>query len=706
MSFQTLGKTEVEFRLGKMSMPLRELTLSSEYRSDGADLVADFYTPCLRHATRYWRAVGYFTSGGLALYAVGLATFVRRGGKMQLVTGPCLASDDIEAIQRGYEARRDTQLLSDFRNSDLQTAAQDKLALLTWLVAHGHLDIKIACTSDANEMNPRAIYHEKIGIFLDDTGDAVAFAGSLNETVGGLLSNFESIDVYLSSGDTQQRVQQKVDNFKRLWDNTTDKLNVVDFPTALAEEFLSPQLVYDTTPSPDLPGVVEPEEAYLPSELVLRAYQREAIDAWFANDCRGLWEMATGTGKTITALSALAKLKTEQEHLFVLIACPYKHLVDQWHEETVRFGFEPIVAYENSATWVNQFNTAVMRYNCDVHKVVCVITTHTTFIGETMQKLLSKLKRSAAFVADEVHHLGAARSRQHLPNVFACRLGLSATPNRWFDTEGTAAIRRYFGETVYEFSLGKAIENRYLCSYCYHPHLVELTDEELDDYKDLTDRIARLYRRTNADEPNEALDRLLIKRATLLNKAENKLPTLEQLIEDRNDSLHHALFYCAPGQINSVLPMLTDLGLRVAKFTAKESTTERQELLEMFASGHLQALVAMRCLDEGVDVPSTQTAYILASSSNPKEFIQRRGRILRKAPGKEHAEIHDLIAVPPQAHRQYRSATFAAERKIVRLELKRFNEFAGMALNLFQARSRIWEVAKDYNLLGALGGSE
>lgn len=685
-------------------MSLRELTLRSEYRSDGADLVADFYTPCLRHATRYWRAVGYFTSGGLALYAKGLATFIRRSGKMRLVTGPCLARDDIEAIQRGYEARN-AQFLAGFSESEFQTAARDRLALLTWLIAHGHLDIKIACTADASEINPRAIYHEKLGIFLDDTDNAVAFAGSLNETVGGLLSNFESIDVYLSSEDTQHRVQQKVDNFKRLWDNATDRLKVVDFPTALTEELLSPQLVYDTMPSPDPPVVVEPEEAYLPRGLVLRAYQQEAIDAWFANGCRGLWEMATGTGKTITALAALAKLKVEKAPLFVLIACPYKHLVDQWRKEAEQFGFEPIVAYESSVRWVPQFNTALVRYNWQVCDVVCAITTHSTFIADTMQKLLSKLKRAAVFVADEVHHLGATQSRQKLPEVFDYRLGLSATPNRWFDNEGTAALKRYFRETVYEFSLRKAIEEGCLCPYCYYPHLVELTDEELDEYKNLTDRIARLYRHANTDEPNEALERLLIKRATLLNKAENKLQVLEQLLEDRNEPLHHALFYCAPGQIDLVLPMLTDLGLRIAKFTAEESTTERRELLEMFASGHLQALVAMKCLDEGVDVPSTQTAYILASSSNPREFIQRRGRILRKAPGKEHAEIHDLVAVPPQAYRQYPSATFAAERKIVARELKRFNEFAGMALNKFEARDTIWELVEDYDLMGTVGRS-
>ena len=179
---------------------------------------------------------------------------------------------------------------------------------------------------------------------------------------------------------------------------------------------------------------------------------------------------------------------------------------------------------------------------------------------------------------------------------------------------------------------------------------------------------------------------------------------MAELLTDKADSLHHTLFYCALGRIDPVLELLTNLGLRVAKFTAEESAAERQELLKMFASGHLQALVAMRCLDEGVDVPSTRTAYILASSSNPKEFIQRRGRILRQSSGKEYAEIHDLIAVPPMDYRQYPTATFRTERKIVGRELERFNEFAGMALNKFEARDKIWELAKKLQSARCIGG--
>lgn len=684
-------------------MSLREISLKYEYRSDGADLVKDFYTPCLRNATRYYRAVAYFTSNGLALNVKGLSTFIRHGGQMNLVTGPKLMSDDIEAIRRGYDAKK--QNIDSSLDCDFGQVSHDRLMLLTWLIAHGHLDIKIACPSDSSTTYPHGIYHEKTGVFLDGNNNAIAFSGSSNETVGGLLNNFESIDVHWSWDDIQERVQQKIDNFTKLWNNNTEKLEVIDFLNAVEEGLLIHQTVYETeqVETPDKPEIIEQTVPYLPKDIVLRKYQSEAIEAWFETECRGLWEMATGTGKTITALSALAKLREKQKHLFVVVACPYQHLVDQWYEEAVRFGFKPILAYKNSATWVNRLNTALVRYNYGVRDVVCTITTQTTFIAETMQKLLSKLKRGAVLVADEVHHLGAERSRKRLTDVFNYRLGLSATPNRWFDESGTTALKTYFGDTVYEFSLDQAIKNGYLCPYYYQPHLVELTDEEFEAYEHLTERISKLYHQVESGETSEVLERLLIKRATLLNRAENKLTKLVELLTDKVGSLHHTLFYCAPGRITPVLELLTTLGLRVAKFTAEESAAERQELLKMFASGHLQALVAMRCLDEGVDVPSTRTAYILASSSNPKEFIQRRGRILRQSTGKEHAEIHDLIAVPPIDYRQYATSTFRTERKIIARELERFNEFAGMALNKFEARDKIWELAKDYNLLGVLG---
>ena len=681
-------------------MSLKVLSFQHEYRSDKTNLIDDFYTPCLKNATKYCRAVAYFTSNGLQLNVDGLSSFIQNGGQMNLVTGPKLMEDDIEAIRQGYKLREDK--IDDVLNCDFEEVWQNRLLLLTWLIAHRNLDIKIACPSDLNSSYQQAIYHEKTGVFLDDNNNAVAFSGSSNETVGGLLNNFESIDVHWSWSDAQERVQQKINNFHRLWDNKTDRLKVVDFQEAFSDDLLIRQTVYEIEgdSTDESQEIDESSATYLPDGVKLRDYQVEAIEAWFNNDCKGIWEMATGTGKTITALSALARLREEKKRLFVLIVCPYQHLVDQWNKVAILYGFRPILAYKSSKKWTAQWADGLSLYNWFVENNMCVITTHSTFGRTMMQNLLSIPKiANSVLVGDEVHHFGAQHSRDKLSEVFDYRLGLSATPNRWFDVVGTEAIKSYFGNTIYEFSLNEAIKNGYLSQYYYYPHLVELTDTEFEKYEVISKKISKLHFSVDQDQKNKVLEQLMIKRARLLNRAENKLSILRELILNQVDTIHHSLFYCAHGGIEPVFTLLEELGLRIAKFTAEVPTDERRVLLDRFASGDLQALVAMKCLDEGVDVPSTQTAYILASSSNPKEFIQRRGRILRQYSGKKFAEIHDLITIPPLKYRQFSNSTFDTERKIIERELSRFAEFSKSALNEFSARDKIWKIAKEYNLI-------
>jgi superfamily II DNA or RNA helicase len=301
-------------------------------------------------------------------------------------------------------------------------------------------------------------------------------------------------------------------------------------------------------------------------------------------------------------------------------------------------------------------------------------------------------------LADEAHHLGAERARQSYPEHIPYRLALSATPDRWFDDEGTGCLRKYFGDTVFSFSLAEAIGVS-LTPYYYYPHLVSLTSEEMEQYSELSAKIAKIAGRDD-DTAQQSLKLLLIRRAELLNKAANKLEVLSGLVDQQRE-IEHSLFYCAPGQIDEVLQLLgLEKGLLVHRFTAEEGTVERQRLLIDFAKGDLQALAAMKCLDEGVDVPSTKTAFFLASSSNPREFIQRRGRVLRKDPGKEFSIIHDLIAVPPATwHDSQDSPGFRVERSIVRRELERFKEFAGPALNKHEALDVIWEIATRYSLM-------
>lgn len=262
------------------------------------------------------------------------------------------------------------------------------------------------------------------------------------------------------------------------------------------------------------------------------------------------------------------------------------------------------------------------------------------------------------------------------------------------DDEGTAHLRAYFGETVFAYTLEQAI-GTVLTPYVYYPSLVELTADEFAEYQELSTKIARLAASDRTDH-QEAVELLLIKRARLLNAAENKLVRLSELLH-RIPKLHHALFYCAPEQIDAVTRLLGwEHNLQIHRFTAQEPNDERQRLLDEFTRGQLQGLVAMKCLDEGVDVPATRTAFILASSSNPREFIQRRGRILRRAPGKDEAVIYDLIAVPPQ--NRYDTGTANAERSIIQHELHRFREFAASARNKHQALDVIWDLARRYGI--------
>ena len=336
----------------------------------------------------------------------------------------------------------------------------------------------------------------------------------------------------------------------------------------------------------------------------------------------------------------------------------------------------------------------MVEFNRGDRDELSVITTHSTFIDEEFQRAIGQLTGQALLVADEVHHLGAERSRTLLPANITFRLALSATPDRWFDDVGTDALRAYFGETVFRFTLEDAIKRDILTPYTYYPQLIELTSDELQEYQVLSEQIAKLINAED-EELQDALKMILIKRARLLNNASQKLVALKGLV-DQMGTLHHSLFYCSPERIDEVCQLLGwDLGLVIARFTAEEPNDLRQQLLSDFDNRVLQALVAMKCLDEGVDVPSTRTAFILASSSNPREFIQRRGRILRRAAGKTEATVYDFIATPP---RTWSSGSPSVERGIIEHELHRFMEFADCARNKHQAIDVIWDLAKRYGI--------
>ncbi len=700
-----------------MNRDLSTLKLQISYRTGRDDLINDFYVPCLERSILYQRAVGYFTSSTLAMAAVGLANLIHVGGKIQLVASPALTAEDIEAIEKGYASNEEI-IEQATKRSFIEIEdmlIKDRLEALAWLVSIGSLKLKLAVRVSESGKLKRGIYHEKIGLFSDDFGNQVAFIGSGNETGSALIDNFESQEVSWSWEDAQGRVAEKVRLFDDLWFDKTTGLKVIDFTNATSD-ILRPYIP-STPPKPlNVEKVQQNEESHIPQMspdfpkwLTLRDYQELAIKNWFNNEGRGTLKMATGSGKTITALSILTYLYQKAGLKAAIVLCPYKHLVDQWAAESINFNFNPLIVHTSKAIWLEDLNRKLLSLENNENQVLLVLTTNKSFAENLFQKKLPLFPKNTLIVADEAHNLGAKDLRVKLPKSIQWRLALSATPERWFDEEGTSAIFDYFGEVLEpEFTLEDALKSGTLSPYRYFPLLVELTEEEQDEYLSLSEKISKVVSINGFNKENKALSSLLIKRARLMVSAENKLYQLRNLMVGKEDSKHW-LFYCGDGrvddptsheemrQIESVCKILgIEKLMKISSFTAETPQEERKNISKKLDTGELQGLVAIRCLDEGIDIPSTEKAVILASSTNPRQFIQRRGRVLRKPDkdSKKIAEIYDMITVPPSD-----AIVTESERAMLRKELTRFSEFAKLSLNNGEARKVILDLQRKYDLM-------
>ena len=710
-----------------MQRRLRDLPLLPSYRSDRHSIGRDFLVPCLASATTYDRAVGYFTSSALAEASRGLGPFIERGGTMRLIASPYLLPEDAEAIRRGYESRESVvvRALERVLSATMPNPQQASVDCLAWLIAEGRLDIKIALLEHDGNIG---LYHEKIGILCDQGGDAVVFTGSANESIGGLLINFESVEVYRSWIDSDAaRTNAKIADFEALWSNQTTSLTIIPFPAALRDALIRDSLAdrpqFDIDGNAITPtGLDAPSDApfmpRIPVGLDIRPYQDDAIQAWFKAGLRGTLRMATGTGKTMTALALITKLaaalKERSRPLFVLVLCPYQNLVEQWAENVEQFGVEPIRCYRGQSYWKDQCAAQVTAVLVG-RPFGIAIATYDTFQTDGFQAQLRGIENHLLIVADEMHNAGAPGTQRVLPPKAPFRLGLSATPERWYDEGGTEALFAYFGHPVFELGLADAIKIGALTPYRYFPVVVELDLEEMAAYTKLTEQIRKMSageENINQRDLDGPLKAMLIKRARILANASGKTPALKLVITDYSQTTHN-LIYCGDGripddaemtddeelrQISGITRMLgNELKMKVAKYTSATTIDSRRGILDEFAKGRLQAVVAIRCLDEGVDIPETRRAFILASSTNPRQFIQRRGRILRRAPGKDRAELYDFIAVPPFGG--LNDADFRTERGLVRRELGRVIEFAGLAENGPQAMQKLLELRKHYELL-------
>lgn len=702
-------------------MALSDLYIAKEYRNLKCDVINDFYVPILSNAVMYKRAVGFFNSAALYEMAIGLRHLVEKQGKMELIVSPRLTEEDIQSINLGYKTREEVVERALLRNFDEPKNKTEfrKLNLLANLIAEGVLDIKVAFKINANSAG---IFHEKIGIVIDAEGNKVAFTGSMNETYSGLLQNYESIDVFCSWRDEDyDRVNIKENAFDNLWDNLDTAMEVIPFPK-VAVERLNSYKVEKTEPlCVEIQNEDDSQNVFfkIPDTVELYDYQREAIETWENNNCCGIFDMATGAGKTFTALGALSALsKNLNNNIAVVIVAPYQHLVEQWVEDIIQFNVKPIVAYSYPGQkWRKQFSDAVTAYNVGAIDNFCVIATNATFSLNDFQSILQKFKKNFAFVVDEAHNFGAVKLSSLLPKKARYRLALSATIERFRDEEGTNKLRKYFGKTCISFSLKEAIQKGFLTSYYYHPVVVYLNADEYEQYQEITKTIIRNggASQENIDK-NPYIEMLLIKRARIISGCKEKVSKLVEVMKPyKNDN--YILVYCGATKYDNDSSDLKDddevrqieevnrklyyeLGMKVHKFTSEESKEERDEIKRMFASGtELQVITAIKCLDEGVNIPAIKKAFILASSTNPKEYIQRRGRVLRRAKGKEYAEIFDFITLPrPLEEVQFCSEEeLSCDLSLVRKEFLRMIDFAETARNPFEIDKLKEDIQYAYN---------
>lgn len=429
------------------------------------------------------------------------------------------------------------------------------------------------------------------------------------------------------------------------------------------------------------------------NQITPRDYQQTAIDRLEENEWQGILEMATGTGKTITSLLAADNYYEKHGRIFIIIIVPFVHLVDQWAENirAMDLGY-PLKCYGLKKKWLYKLSARIRDFKIAVSQQECIITTYKTATAPEFGQLINKINNHTFLIADECHYFGINSLDKDDFLSISARVGLSATPDRWWDEAGTEKIYDYFDKVVFNYDLKKAIKNDFLVEYRYQPLIVGLTFAEIEQYKNLTKKIVYLRDQddlTAAEE--EKLKTLNLKRSWIISKAENKKELLYQKIFSNKAELSHTIIYCAPGEIDEIVKEVSKRGIKVHKFNAEVSMKKRNQILTAFAKGKIQVLVAIKCLDEGVDIPSTKEAYFLASTSNPKEFIQRRGRILRKSKNKNIAEVYDFMILPTGvSNKLFRSIAYK--------EVPRFAEFSRCAINKYQAREKLRRILSAYNL--------
>ena len=675
---------------------LKDGEFRQAYHKPEDDIAGDFYLPAIGASIGYDRAVGFFSSTIFLLAWPSLKAFAAAGGKMRLICSPVLSKSDHEALRQGYSERAEGEagrFIADSFRQILETDDFVKPAtVLASLVAMGVIDCKLAWVGEETGGRPKRLFHDKLGILTDRFGDRVAFKGSMNETWPGLAcdGNLESVDVFTSWRDDgeRQRVEDEVAYFERIWSNKWPGLTVRPLPDTAREAIVS------AADASRWPGYVDEicydleraaqwsADSWTEGKRTPRPHQVAALEAWESRGRRGIFEHATGSGKTYTALCAINDGLRRGEVPLVIV--PSEVLLRQWEGELRgtfgEAGLELMICGGGHGRWRQggRLRTWTRAGGTGPRAVLATVQTASTaeFLGWCVSG------DHLFMVADEVHRLGAEQARQLLALNTGARLGLSATPKRAGDPEGTAALMEYFeGVVPPPFGLEDAIKAGALTPYAYRVHTIQLESDEREAWVEATDEFRRLYAQSKArkqEDPDALSGRLkllLIRRARIVKSARAKVALAADVLAEAYREGQRWIVYCdSQPQLTEVKRSIATVGIGDVYEYHSAMPGDRNRTLQVFRERG-GVVVSIRCLDEGVDIPSVSHALILASSRNPREFIQRRGRVLRRFPGKVLAHVHDVVVVPE------RDGEDAVDGSILKAELARAVEFGSRAIN-------------------------
>ena len=732
--------------------PLRELdewvkpTYKLKKAQPGDDFVNKVVVEGLRRAEHFDGMFGYFTSQSLHLLSAGLSHFLSDADrKFRLLVSPQLSPEDREAIEDGIsgedvENLLQSKMLEIFND---QEALEDELlnntrACLKHLIASKRLEIQIVYPKNG-------IFHYKTW-FLRSGEDDLVLSGSANATGSGLAGNHESMDIFRSwtAEIDAERCQIKRDLFDEYWEKEESDSITIPISEAVEKQLLhyptseSPQQTRDAARSlyeklthekltheklthekltrsrsfdrePPRQRSASTTKFHIPVELQpsvdsVFKHQLEAVQAWLGAGMKGILAMATGAGKTITSLACARELCDRVDGpVLIIVAVPTEPLVQQWVAQIQEFGVKPLAptlakTKQKKLTMVSAALGNLEASSSD-QPTVMVVTNNllcdplfVNSLAKSINKAEKTAEVTALLIGDECHRLGQETFIEDPPGFFTHRLGLSATPIRQHDPDGTKELMNFFGETVFEFSLAQAI-GVCLVPYNYHLAFSELDSEELQEFRSLTVQIGKAMN-AGAKDDLDGPTGLIMKRRAILENASGKPAELEKIFKSSLRDSKGVFVYCSgkdPEQLPDASQVLTDLGVVSLKVTADETSEERQVILDSFREGTVGVLLAKKVLDEGIDVPAATTAVLLASSTVEREWIQRRGRVLRKAPDKEVAEIYDILALPPKSESESEDV-----KKMVEQELDRVREFANSALNKQSVMIQVDEVVNDF----------